>query len=93
MKPTKNRYFCYDIARTKMLFSTEKKANTFMEFNSQKILKITGYAPIRAYYCASCGGWHVTSQESRYQINLFDNINYYDYQILEENPGVYGSVA
>lgn len=59
MKP-KNTVFCFDCQRSKMLFETEKKANTFMKFNNEAILEESGFAPKRAYYCSACGGWHLT---------------------------------
>jgi hypothetical protein len=61
MKPTKNKVYCKDCGRTKMLFETEKKANNFIAFNQEEILKEAGYAPQRSYYCVFCGGWHITS--------------------------------
>lgn len=67
MKPTKNRVFCYDCNRPKMLFKTEKQAMNFIKFNADEIREETGYAPTRAYFCEACGGWHVTSMEE------FDN--------------------
>ena len=33
MKPTKCKVFCLDCGRSKMLFDTEKKAQTFIKFN------------------------------------------------------------
>ena len=61
MKPTKNRYYCPASDRIKMLFETESKANNFMKFNADTIKKENGYKPVRAYYCVSCIGWHLTS--------------------------------
>lgn len=61
MKPTKNRVFCRDCNKTKMLFETEKKANNFIAFNKEEIEAESGYAPERSYFCLFCGGWHVTS--------------------------------
>lgn len=61
MKPSKNRVHCCACGRAKMLFGTKEEAERFMEFNAAEILDENGYAPIRAYYCKSCGGWHVTS--------------------------------
>ncbi|WP_154656979.1 hypothetical protein [Hugenholtzia roseola] len=61
MKPTKNRVFCRDCGRTKMLFETEKKADNFIAFNQEEIKAETGIAPQRSYYCSFCAGWHVTS--------------------------------
>ena len=61
MKPTKNKYYCTDCGRTKMLFETEKKADNFIAFNQEKISKESEYAPQRSYFCLFCGGWHITS--------------------------------
>ena len=44
-----------------MLFESEQKALKFMEFNQDLMLEENGKAPIRAYYCEVCGGWHLTS--------------------------------
>lgn len=60
MKPTKNRYYCRNCGRTKMLFDTEKRALTFMKFNNDDIKKETGVIPQRTYFCEACGGWHLT---------------------------------
>lgn len=62
MKPTKNRYFCVDAGRAKMLFKSEGSAKRFMEFNSDDIEEKGGRIPVRAYFCVACGGWHITSQ-------------------------------
>ena len=62
MKP-KNRVFCYQCNRRKLLFETEKKAFNFIKFNAEEILEESGRAPNRVYYCTSCGGYHVTSSE------------------------------
>ena len=45
-----------------MLFEDEKKANLFLQFNTEDILAECGYSPIRSYFCIACNGWHVTSQ-------------------------------
>lgn len=63
MKPTKNRVYCQDCGRVKMLFETQKKADTFLKFNSEDIEGESGYAPQRSYFCIACNGWHVTSRE------------------------------
>jgi len=65
MKPIKNRFFCKDCGKSKMLFETEKKANTFIKFNSDEILSETGFSPTRSYFCLFCNGWHVTSMEEK----------------------------
>jgi hypothetical protein len=63
MKPIKNRFFCKDCGKIKMLFDTEKKAYTFIKFNSNEIENEMGYKPERSYFCEYCGGWHVTSKK------------------------------
>lgn len=63
MKPTKNRVFCKNCGRSKILFETEKKAQNFIKFNSEEIEAETGYSPQRVYYCVFCGGWHTTSMK------------------------------
>ena len=63
MKPIKNRYHCVFSGRVKMLFKTEKKANTFMKFNNDDIESENGFKPIRAYFCICCNGWHLTSKQ------------------------------
>ena len=50
MKPIKNRVFCPECGRAKMLFDTKKRAMTFIRFNKDEILAETGYAPKRCYY-------------------------------------------
>lgn len=61
MKPSKNRIFCIECQRPKMLFETKSKAINFIKYNSHEIMEENGVAPIRTYLCKSCGGWHVTS--------------------------------
>jgi len=61
MKP-KNRFFCKDSGKLKLLFESEKKAGLFIKFNSEEIESESGYSPIRTYFCISCNGWHVTSK-------------------------------
>jgi|GEM_PF-6320245 len=51
-----------------MLFETEKKAETFIKFNSSEIEEEVGYKPERVYFCIYCGGWHVTSQKEDWSI-------------------------
>lgn len=61
-KPTKNRHYCPSCGKVKMLFTSESKANNFLKFNAEQIYLETGKKPIRAYYCAACCGWHITSK-------------------------------
>lgn len=65
MKPKKNRVYCEELGRTKMLFPSEKKAMNFIRFNTDEIIEETGKAPVRCYYCNSCAGWHVTSNPNQ----------------------------
>ena len=51
-----------------MLFETKKKAETFISFNSKDIAEGTGYKPERSYFCAYCGGWHITSHKKQLEI-------------------------
>lgn len=72
MKQNKNMIFCYGCRKHKMLFETESKANNFIRFNSDDILKENGKTPVRSYYCKMCGGWHVTSNPYRTVGKLLD---------------------
>ena len=56
----KNRAFCAECGRPKILFESEDKANRYIEYNAQYVINRRGNQPTRAYYCESCGGWHVT---------------------------------
>ncbi len=64
MKPKKNRVFCRACNRHKMLFESKAKADNFIKFNREEIQSCSGRAPERSYFCAFCGGWHVTSCKS-----------------------------
>jgi len=65
MKP-KNRIYCREVGRSKLLFETEKKALNFIKFNGEEIYQETGRKPERAYYCECCGGWHTTSMKEKH---------------------------
>lgn len=62
MKPTKNRVFCMASKKTKMVFESKEKADNFLRFNYSEILEENETAPIRSYYCDSCGAYHITSK-------------------------------
>ena len=72
MKPKKNQIFCVACGRPKMLFETEAEAQTFIRFNSGDILKVSRKAPVRSYYCQLCGGYHVTSNNSKTHAEWLD---------------------
>ena len=53
-----------EASRMKMLFEDEKKANRFIEFNGDELLKNGPEGTeLRVYKCEACGGWHITSQK------------------------------
>jgi len=62
MVPTRNRIYCYNSGKTKMLFEDEKKANLFIKFNAEEIQSKSGHCPVCSYFCIACNGWHVTSR-------------------------------
>jgi hypothetical protein len=60
MKPTKSRVMCPDCGKQKMLFESEKKANTFLKFNEEEV-NPDGTREMRVYYCPACCGYHISS--------------------------------
>ena len=62
MKPTKSRVMCPDCGKQKMLFESEKKANTFLKFNEEEV-NPDGTREMRVYYCPACCGYHISSHE------------------------------
>ena len=72
MKPIKNQIFCVACGRPKMLFETKAKADNFIKFNSSEVMEESGKAPIRSYYCEICGGYHVTSNNSKTHAEWLD---------------------
>lgn len=63
MKP-KNRVFCPDCGKPKMLFDSEKRAQNFLNFNGDDV-NPDGTRTMRVYYCPSCCGYHISSHEYR----------------------------
>lgn len=55
-----------------MVFATKEKAERFIVFNKDDIINNGGKEPKRCYYCHSCAGWHVTSNDSLEKAELFD---------------------
>lgn len=66
MRPT-NRIMCPDCGKPKMLFETERKANDFIKWNGDEL---EHGSELRAYYCPSCCGWHISHQKYKYK---YDN--------------------
>lgn len=56
----KNRVMCPDCGRRKLLFTAEDEALLYIKYNANYATDDKGHKPIRAYYCQSCCGWHVT---------------------------------
>jgi hypothetical protein len=88
MKPTKNRVYCRDSGRIKMLFETEKKANTFIKFNSEEMESESGYSPVRSYYCILCNGWHVTSKKNAFKMKSKTEIILEQYRHNKEQQAI-----
>ena len=67
----------------KQLFDSQEKAIRFIEYNSTDILKASRKAPVRCYFCTTCGGWYITSNprqlhmrsKSEIAIEYIRNIN------------------
>ncbi len=64
-----------------MLFETREKADNFISFNAADIAKNNSYAPIRSYYCPSCGGWHVTHKPVDEEYSKTDNLQQKAYEL------------
>jgi hypothetical protein len=63
MKPSKNHVMCPECFKPKMVFETEKQALNFIKFNKKDVER--DGETLRAYYCPSCMGWHITSKPYR----------------------------
>jgi len=86
MKPVKNRFFCKDCGKIKMLFETEKKAENFIKFNSEKIEEESGFKPERTYFCIACNGWHVTHTKENLNTKSKTEklLDFYNYEIEQK---------
>lgn len=60
----RNQLYCPSAYQNKLKFESEKKAETHLKWLKDEDFE-EGRKPIRAYYCRSCAGWHVTSSEKR----------------------------
>ena len=81
MKPTKNKIYCNNINRVKMLFPSKEKADNFIRFNAEEIAEYNNHAPSRSYFCPACGGWHVTHIENNDKYVQTDNIQESSYRL------------
>lgn len=81
MKPTKNKIYCNNIKRVKMLFPSKEKADNFIRFNAEEIAEYNNHVPSRSYYCPACGGWHVTHMENNDKYVQTDNIQESAYRL------------
>lgn len=60
-----SRKYCPQCHQHKLQFQTQKEADLFISYNAEEIRAVSGYAPIRSYYCTACCCWHTTSKEKR----------------------------
>lgn len=91
IKPTKNRFFCPACGKNKMLFSTEKAANNFLKYNQAELIELYGKAPVRAYYCDVCMGWHLTSTKGKFVISSYQLLDIKLHQTAAEELSIYQS--
>ena len=67
MKPNaRNLIYCPQCKRSKQRFESKKEADMFIKYNAEECKQENGYAPIRAYYCQACCGWHLSSRAKFY---------------------------
>lgn len=59
-RPCNNLVHCHNCRKSKYLFGSKKEADLFIEYHHDAIMRQSGYAPVRSYFCSFCGGWHVT---------------------------------
>ena len=68
MKPNaRNLIYCPQCKRSKQRFESKKEADMFIKYNAEECRQENGYAPIRAYYCQACCGWHLSSKVKLHQ--------------------------
>lgn len=71
MKPNaRNLIYCPQCKRSKQRFESKKEADMFIKYNAEECKQENGYAPIRAYYCQACCGWHLSSRAKLYPIQI-----------------------
>lgn len=58
----KNLLYCPGASRSKLHFDTWEAAKKHIDLNGPEILRESGKAPIRVYWCPDCCCFHVTSK-------------------------------
>ena len=58
MKPTRHKVYCHAARKLKLLFESKSKAENCVKFNGNGL-------PLKPYYCETCMGWHLTSQNRK----------------------------
>lgn len=73
--PNQNsRIFCPKCGQFKLQFKTEKKANLYINMNSNEF---KDKRPVRVYYCTACCAFHTTSNINCDKIE--ENYNIYEH--------------
>lgn len=81
---------CPDCGRAKMLFDTEKEANTFLKFNMHEV-NPDGTRTMRVYYCPACCGYHISSHEYKGKNDKTDRlIAAYNKDVENHDPVLVG---
>lgn len=87
MKPTKNRVWCPDCWRLKMLFKTRKKAINFIKWNKDELEY--GGETLRAYYCRACCGWHISHQPASWTGQQFTDLEFIENYVQRQRNKSY----
>ncbi len=87
MKPTKNRVWCPDCWRLKMLFKTRKKAINFIKRNKDELEY--GGETLRAYYCRACCGWHISHQPASWTGQQFTDLEFIENYVQRQRNKSY----
>lgn len=84
---------CPDCGRAKLLFETEKKAETFLKFNMDE-LNPDGNRTMRVYYCPACCGWHISSHEYKGKNDHTDKLiaAYHKDLLMKKDPTKEGEI-
>ena len=87
MKPTKNRVWCPDCWRLKMLFKTRKKAINSIKWNKDELEY--GGETLRAYYCRACCGWHISHQPASWTGQQFTDLEFIENYVQRQRNKSY----